>query len=177
MQSGVGGAQTANSSTNALRILSRVAAGLRLVRIIINLRHARALRSCDPPVPSGPRFRLADTPTLTQGGFGGSGKMQGKLRGLVSQNRRRFLKHGFDLDCTYITSRVRPLVLPPLYHEIPIFTHLWFPNSLTLAFMPVIQTLKNTTDDGWLELQVIAMSAPVFGRHSSYRNDIHVVSR
>jgi hypothetical protein len=25
--------------------------------------------------------------------------------------------------------------------------------------------------------QVIAMSAPVFGRHSSYRNDIHVVSR
>jgi hypothetical protein len=26
-------------------------------------------------------------------------------------------------------------------------------------------------------LQVIAMSAPVFGRHSSYRNDIHVVSR
>jgi hypothetical protein len=25
--------------------------------------------------------------------------------------------------------------------------------------------------------QVIAMSAPVFGRHSAYRNDIHVVSR
>ncbi len=36
-----------------------------------------------------------------------SGKVQGKLRGLVSQNRRRFLKHGFDLDCTYITNRVR----------------------------------------------------------------------
>ena len=35
-----------------------------------------------------------------------SGKVQGKLRGLVSQNRRRFLKHGFDLDCTYITNRV-----------------------------------------------------------------------
>mmetsp|Transcript_29313 Transcript_29313/g.77001 ORF Transcript_29313/g.77001 Transcript_29313/m.77001 type:complete len:1413 (+) Transcript_29313:40-4278(+) len=93
--------QTANSSTNALRILSRVAQGLRVLRVLVNLRHARAL----------------------------SGKVQGKLRGLVSQNRRRFTKYGFDLDVTYITNRV------------------------------------------------VAMSAPVFGRHSSYRNDIHVVSR
>jgi hypothetical protein len=44
--------------------------------------------------------------------MGRSGKVQGKLRGLVSQNRRRFLKHGFDLDCTYITNRVRPRCLP-----------------------------------------------------------------
>jgi hypothetical protein len=42
-----------------------------------------------------------------------SGKMQGKLRGLVSQNRRRFLKYGFDLDCTYITNRV-PHMRPPI---------------------------------------------------------------
>mmetsp|Transcript_55748 Transcript_55748/g.116628 ORF Transcript_55748/g.116628 Transcript_55748/m.116628 type:complete len:760 (-) Transcript_55748:1370-3649(-) len=93
--------QTASGSTNTLRILSRVAQGLRLLRVVIHIRHARQL----------------------------SGKVQGKLRGLVSQNRRRFIKHGFDLDCTYITNRV------------------------------------------------IAMSAPVFGRHSTYRNDIHVVSR
>ena len=96
-----GSLQTANSSTNALRILSRVAVGLRVVRILVNLRHARKL----------------------------SGKVQVKLRGIVSQNRRRFLKHGFDLDATYITSRI------------------------------------------------IAMSAPSFGTHSAYRNDIHVVSR
>ncbi|EKX33150.1 hypothetical protein GUITHDRAFT_44334, partial [Guillardia theta CCMP2712] len=50
-------------------------------------------------------------------------------RSTVSQNKRRYKKHGFDLDLTYITSRV------------------------------------------------IAMGTPAFGKHSSYRNDIHVVSR
>ncbi|EKX54230.1 hypothetical protein GUITHDRAFT_40352, partial [Guillardia theta CCMP2712] len=51
------------------------------------------------------------------------------LRSAVSQNRRRYTKHGFDLDLTYITNRI------------------------------------------------IAMSAPCFGGHTAYRNDIHIVSR
>ena len=93
--------QTANSSDNALRILSRVAVGLRVLRVLVKLRVARKL----------------------------SGKVQGKLRGIMSQNRRRFIRHGFDLDATYITDRV------------------------------------------------LAMSAPSFGSHSAYQNDIHVVSR
>ncbi|EKX48545.1 hypothetical protein GUITHDRAFT_51991, partial [Guillardia theta CCMP2712] len=52
-----------------------------------------------------------------------------KLRTAVSQNKRRYKKHGYDLDLTYITNRV------------------------------------------------IAMSAPAFGGHTAYRNDIHVVAR
>lgn len=51
------------------------------------------------------------------------------LRSAVSQNKRRYKGHGFDLDLTYITDRI------------------------------------------------IAMSAPAFGGHTAYRNDIHVVSR
>lgn len=47
----------------------------------------------------------------------------------MSQNRRRYKKHGFDLDLTYITDRI------------------------------------------------VAMSAPAFGGHTAYRNDINVVSR
>ena len=89
-----------------------------------------------------------------------SGKVQGKLRGLVSQNRRRFLKYGFDLDCTYITNRVRnPVHLGQAKFGICRRDALYFP----LIRLRLVQ--------------VIAMSAPVFGRHSSYRNDIHVVSR
>ena len=85
----------------ALRALRAVAVALRVVRVLINLRRARKL----------------------------SGHMAKKLRSTVSQNKRRYMKHGFDLDLTYITNRV------------------------------------------------IAMGTPAFGKHSSYRNDIHVVSR
>jgi hypothetical protein len=46
----------------------------------------------------------------------------------VSQNRRRYRKHGYDLDLTYVTDRI------------------------------------------------IAMSAPAFGGHGAYRNDMHVVA-
>ena len=85
----------------ALRALRAVAVALRVVRVLINLRRARKL----------------------------SGHVAKKLRSTVSQNKRRYKKHGFDLDLTYITNRV------------------------------------------------IAMGTPAFGKHSSYRNDIHVVSR
>lgn len=71
------------------------------MRVLINLRRARKL----------------------------SGHVTQALRTTISQNRRRYKKHGFDLDLTYITNRI------------------------------------------------IAMSAPAFGGHSAYRNDIHVVSR
>jgi hypothetical protein len=114
--------------------------GLRLLRVVIHIRHARLL----------------------------SEKVQEKLRGLVSQNRRRFVKHGFDLDCTYITSRV----------------------SASIGFLNLIDCCKNIVQHYLLINkprsynninlsvdQVIAMSAPVFGRHRAYRNDIHVVSR
>jgi len=84
-----------------LRAMRSVAVALRVVRVLINLRRARKL----------------------------SGHVAKKLRTTVSQNKRRYKKHGFDLDLTYITNRV------------------------------------------------IAMGTPAFGQHSSYRNDIHVVSR
>ena len=89
------------SSAVFLRFISRVAIAFRVTRVIINLRKARKI----------------------------SGFATTAMRVAVSQNRRRFNKSGFDLDLTYITSRV------------------------------------------------IAMSAPCFGAHTSYRNDIHVVSR
>ena len=84
-----------------LRVVSRVAIGLRVLRVLINYKRARKLH----------------------------GHVVKELRSTVSQNKRRYVKHGFDLDLTYITNRV------------------------------------------------IAMSAPAFGQNSSYRNDIHVVSR
>jgi PTEN phosphatase family protein len=85
----------------ALRVLRSVGVALRVIRVLVNLRRARKL----------------------------SGHVARKLRSTVSQNKRRYKKHGFDLDLTYITNRV------------------------------------------------IAMGTPAFGKHSSYRNDIHVVSR
>jgi len=84
-----------------LRVVSRVAVGLRVLRVLINYKRARKLH----------------------------GHVVKELRSTVSQNKRRYVKHGFDLDLTYVTNRV------------------------------------------------IAMSAPAFGQNSSYRNDIHVVSR
>jgi len=90
-----------NYSLDILRLFSRLAVGLRVMRVVLNLGRAHRL----------------------------SGKVTHQLRITVSQNRRRYKKHGFDLDLTYITNRI------------------------------------------------IAMSAPAFGGHSAYRNDIHVVSR
>ena len=87
--------------SSMLRALSRTAMALRVMRVIINLRKARKL----------------------------SGNVTQTLRSAVSQNRRRYTKLGFDLDLTYITTRV------------------------------------------------IAMSAPCFGSHSAYRNDIHIIAR
>lgn len=84
-----------------LRALRAIAVALRVVRVLVNLSRARKL----------------------------SGHAVKKLRSTVSQNKRRYNKHGFDLDLTYITNRI------------------------------------------------IAMGTPAFGKHSSYRNDIHVVSR
>ena len=74
----------ADGTTNALRVISRVAMALRLLRIIISIRNARKF----------------------------SGKVQRRLRLLISQNRRRYKRHGFDLDVTYITSRVVAMSAP-----------------------------------------------------------------
>ena len=94
------GVKDSNASVT-LRVISRIAVGLRALRVMMAMK----------------RFRIL------------SANLFRKMRIIVSQNKRRYLKHGFDLDLTYITDRV------------------------------------------------IAMSAPAFGQHSSYRNDIHVVSR
>lgn len=91
----------AKTTTTALRVVSRVAMAFRIARVLVNLRKARKL----------------------------SGNVTKKLRSAVSQNKRRYKKHGFDLDLTYITDRI------------------------------------------------MAMSAPAFGGHTAYRNDIHIVSR
>lgn len=93
---GLGGAKT---TTTALRVASRFATALRIVRILLALRKAQ-------------QFDVTS-----------------QIRTIVSQNKRRYKKHGFDLDLTYITNRV------------------------------------------------IAMSAPAFGGHSAYRNDMHMVAR
>ena len=74
----------ADGTTNALRVVSRIAMALRLLRIIINIRNARKF----------------------------SGKVQRRLRLLISQNRRRYTRHGFDLDVTYITNRVVAMSAP-----------------------------------------------------------------
>lgn len=93
------GLSKAKTTATALRIASRAASALRIVRMLLFIRKAQRF---DP---------------------------LSKIRTLVSQNKRRFKRHGFDLDLTYITSRV------------------------------------------------IAMSAPAFGGHSVFRNDMHMVSR
>lgn len=40
--------------------------------------------------------------------------LKSRLRKTISQNKRRFTKHGFDLDLTYITNRVMAMSAPAL---------------------------------------------------------------
>jgi hypothetical protein len=72
MQSISGDQSSALTSIGVLRVVSRVAVVLRVLRVLIKLRRARKL----------------------------SGRFAEKLRTKVSQNKRRYVKHGFDLDLT-----------------------------------------------------------------------------
>ena len=72
MQSISGDQSSALTSIGVLRVVSRVAVVLRVLRVLVKLRRARKL----------------------------SGRFAEKLRTKVSQNKRRYVKHGFDLDLT-----------------------------------------------------------------------------
>jgi hypothetical protein len=76
------GIATAADITTTLRVLSRVAMGLRIARVLLHLHASK-------------RFSV-----------------QTRLRGVVSQNKRRYRRHGFDLDLTYITDRVIAMAAP-----------------------------------------------------------------
>lgn len=89
----------ATHMATSLRAVSRAAVGLRVLRLMVKLRAAK-------------RFSF-----------------RGQMRTVVSQNKRRFRKHGIDLDLSYVTDRV------------------------------------------------LAMSAPAFGGHTAYRNDIDLVAK
>ena len=72
------------SGINVLRIFSRFAALTRVLKVMISLHRSQML----------------------------SGKVTQAIRTKVSQNRRRYKKHGFDLDLTYITNRVIAMSVP-----------------------------------------------------------------
>ena len=72
--------------SSSLRILSRIAIALRVIRIFIQVRKVKKLQN-----------------TLTT-----------RLRTAVSQNKRRFTQNGFDLDLTYITDRIIAMSAPAI---------------------------------------------------------------
>jgi len=76
----------AQSATTPLRIFGRVAMGMRVLRVLVHMRKVNELK----------------------------GTVTTKLRTAVSQNKRRYLHHGFDLDLTYITDRVIAMSAPAL---------------------------------------------------------------
>jgi len=78
--------EEARQVTTPLRILSRIAMALRLIRMISHARKLAEMR----------------------------GTMSRSLRAAVSQNKRRFVRMGFDLDLTYITDRIIAMSAPAL---------------------------------------------------------------